>query len=271
MCLNQSANPYRCACCFECGDCVSTFSIDTDGASDALDGTWSTCSTNELADWFEPTYTAKIKPGTTSGYFATEVYEPVENCFWQAAQYCIDDVDGHRGRAWVVELFFKDTSDVVTSLVTDPILDWTCSCDGPRFEWSFTGDVPDCLGNTDPNCPCPVGDCLNVVVSAFDYDYAGCTFSAPEMTFTAVVKTTVLTNYCLYFERTIVADEYDRQVQIYWQFSRWNWFISYRDEAADCFATNGGIMSDPDSCTGTATKAAGNGFAGAVSITVTAC
>ncbi len=182
--LAWSHSPQCCPCCWPCEVCLPVFTIDTGGTVPDLDGDWETCRTTALADWAEPSDTAKRKTSEWgSGYFATQVQEPYTNCKWQAAQYCVDDPAGNRGRSWVVDLYFNDNGTVTT--LTDVVQDWRCTCNGPAFEWTVDGEIPGCFSA--PSCECSAGTCLQATIPAYDfyigaahYVYAGGTIQMPS-------------------------------------------------------------------------------------------
>ncbi len=159
----------KCPCCFDCGECIRVFSIFTDCAIPALDGTWATCKNNPLAAWAEPSETAVGLNGENWVY-ATEVYQAPGGggCSWQAAQYCVADAGGHRGRAWIVDLWLHDDAAGTTVRYSSGrVTDWVCTCDGPRFTWSLP-EITDlgCFGRTGDACEDCTGKCLRVTLPA---------------------------------------------------------------------------------------------------------
>ncbi len=240
---NQAMNPYRCACCFEAGPCMF-FSIDTGGTVPALDGDYETCRTNALADWAEPTYTAKKKAGWDSGYFATEVFEHSTGCFWQAAQYCIDDPDGNRGRSWVVDLYFKEPDNTVSTLTTT-VQTWQCKCKGSLYEWSMTGDVPDCIANpTTDYCDGCTYDCLTATIPGFTISASVCTVAERTLTFNLDTSGSP----CIY---DATPDAIYQIAHIYWTGSKWRLVLQVKGTGgANCPVGTGSFWYECDTCTG---------------------
>ncbi len=159
----------KCPACYECGDCISAFVIDTDCTIPAIDGSWDTCRANALAAWA----TLSDTPTSINGVqqvFATEAYSAPGGggCSWQAAQYAVVDPAGHRGRSWVVDLWLHDdAANTTVRYSSGRVTDWVCTCNGPRFSWTLP-EVTDlgCFGRTGDACEDCTGKCLRVTLPA---------------------------------------------------------------------------------------------------------
>lgn len=229
MGMLQAQNiPWRCPCCWPTkglvqpsqyeadtvekrGGCVSCMPLvaTIDAPNDWLSYDGLTCRGWDTVEGVtDPTYTPKLNAswGTPSGVnsqwfgvFLSEILEhPDGVCTAQYGQYCIDDDNGNQGRAWVVELWIWDGSTLTT--LTTTVRDWECRCydstwgsDGARFEWSLTGDIPDCASA--PSCECTAGTCLQATIPAYNfsigmanYIYAGGTIQMPSYTDTPVKR-----------------------------------------------------------------------------------
>lgn len=162
----------KCPCCFDCGECIGSFVIDTNCTIPAIDGSWTTCKTNALASWATLSETPKGLNGDqwvyATDYVTNSALLGGGGCSWQAAQYCVDNPAGHRGRAWVVDLWLHD--DVAGTTVrysSGQVTDWVCTCNGPRFSWSLSS-VTDlgCFGRTGTGCKNCTGKCLRITLPA---------------------------------------------------------------------------------------------------------
>lgn len=149
--LRQSSG--KCPCCWDpsasgscSADCIP-FSFSSGGVATALDGAYSTCRSNaaSLPSWAQPTHTPKKKSGWSTGVYATTA-QTANGCTFYFLQYCRDNAAGTNGRSWQVEYFCSGDGGTTVKHQETEVLDWSCTCAGARYAFSFTGAVADDYG-----------------------------------------------------------------------------------------------------------------------------
>lgn len=156
MALNEAGNPYRCNCCWTCGDCMPFVYISP--TCPAMNFGSFLCRSAPKPDWVVPSYTPKCKaPWDATGVDCVYGSGPIANddcsCIGYFGAYCIDDANGTNGRSWVVEFWCTDGLGGPANVFNTIVQDWTCACDGAYFEYSLT--IGGCC------CECGPLDCAD--------------------------------------------------------------------------------------------------------------
>lgn len=147
------------------------------------------CRNAEKPAWVEPTYPPQCKQGWDTAGDEPCIYGsgPIANddcgCIGYWAQYCTDDENGNRGRAWVVQFWCYDGGTGTAATSSVKVLDWECQCVGARFAYDLT--IGGCCCECEPPVECCSDDAtltLTIDSSALD----GCVEDPQLVTLTKV-------------------------------------------------------------------------------------